>query len=176
MDLDPWYSAYVYDQYTACLKVEAIAEIMTMTPYQKQALLGTYGLTSPCRAIVHAVMRGMYNTLGFWAFKRGVDVMDLEQPFLRPEAFRLETGCIIWPTPDYVSLMVPLGDHTARIELLPRGTDYVIPALWEPTHVLFLNEMGMRFTGGGSLRFIYIMLRKEPALRVVQYGMGNWTL
>ncbi|RSL64419.1 hypothetical protein CEP53_004070 [Fusarium sp. AF-6] len=176
MDLDPWYSAHVYDQYTECLKVDAIAEIMTMTPYQKQALLGTYGLTPTCRAVVLAVMKGMYNTLGFGAFKRGVNIMDLEQPWLRPEAFRLETGCIIWPTPEYVSMMMPLGAHTARIELLPRGTNYVIPALWNPGHVLLLNAMGMRFTGGGSLRFIYIMLRKEPALRVVQYGVQSWSL
>lgn len=45
---------------------------------------------------------------------------------------------------------------------MPRGTNYCIPTRWAPGLVLFLNETGIRFTGNGCLRFIYIMLHKSP--------------
>ncbi|RSL57395.1 hypothetical protein CEP54_008317 [Fusarium duplospermum] len=177
MALDPWYAVFKYDEYTEYLQREAISEIMTMTPAEKRFRLGTYGLTPPCRAVVNAVMRGMHNPLSYWASKNYVTFKSLPKPAFRPEAFRLESGCIVWPNPDHISLLMPLGKHMASVELIPRGTNYIIPAEWDSAHVLFLNEMGIRFTGRGSLRFIYIMIRKDSVRPVVQpFRVHKWRL
>lgn len=99
-----------------------------------------------------------------WAHSAEVILPDLEKPYFRPEAFRLDKDCAVWPTLRDVGILVPLGGAPASIELLPRGTNWAVPTLWQPGMVLFLNEVGMRFTGNGSLHFIYIAIHKARLL------------
>ncbi|EEU47568.1 uncharacterized protein NECHADRAFT_35433 [Fusarium vanettenii 77-13-4] len=155
MAMDPRFAVFEYDLYTRVLQREAIGELMCLTPWEKKVRLFSYGLPPSCEAVVKA-----YNPLLSWSSSNNAVIKDITQPFFHPEAFRLEAGCTIWPSPDTIGLLMPLGAYKAPIELLPRGTDYVITAYWHADTVLFLNEMGMRFTGNGSVRFIYIMLYK----------------
>ncbi|KAI8683253.1 hypothetical protein LRP88_04775 [Fusarium phalaenopsidis] len=169
MALDPWYAVYVYDEYTKHLQTEAISDIMTITPREKHSKLGTYGLSPPCRAVVWAVLRGMNGPLSSWSAKAKVIIHDLQRPWFRPEAFRLETGCTLWPTPGHIVVLMPLSTGRANIELMPQGTNYCIPVEWEPGMVLFLNETAIRFTGTGCLRFIYISFHKSALPKVKRY-------
>ncbi|KAJ4132787.1 hypothetical protein NW754_015600 [Fusarium falciforme] len=169
MALDPWFAVYLYDEYTKNLQTEAISDIMAINPREKHTGLGTYGLSPPCRAVVWAVLRGMNGPLSSWSAKSNVIIHDLHKPWFKPEAFRLKTGSGLWPTPGRIVVLMPLSTGTANIELMPRGTNYCIPAEWEPGMVLFLNETGIRFTGNGCLRFIYIILHKSPLPQKKKY-------
>ncbi|KAI8681825.1 hypothetical protein NCS55_00435800 [Fusarium keratoplasticum] len=162
MALDPHFTVYRYDEYTKYLQPEAISDIMSITPREKHTGLGSYGLSPACRAVVWAVLRGMKDPLSKWAAKENIIIPDLHKPLFQPEAFRLEPGSGLWPSPGRVVVLMPLSTGRASVEVMPRGTNYCIPTRWAPGLVLFLNETGIRFTGNGCLRFIYIMLHKSP--------------
>ncbi|KAF5010734.1 hypothetical protein FDECE_3121 [Fusarium decemcellulare] len=182
---DVCYAIFRFDDGIKALQEEAMIEVLTLTPGEKQSRLGSYGLTPPCRALSNAVLMGMarypvnpFRGFGIadsyiqgrllegWAASCGRVITDLHKPFLRPEAFRLEKGCAIWPTQDHTALLMPLSSGRAHIELLPRGSNNVIPMWWDPGMVLHLNEMGLRLKGNGSVRFIYILLRTAPFAEV----------
>ncbi|KAI8722478.1 hypothetical protein NCS52_00391800 [Fusarium sp. LHS14.1] len=157
---DPWFAVFECDLYTRVLLREAVGEMMYLTPWAKQASLSSYGSPDACQAVVKAVLRRMYNFMMSWSRHNHAVIKDIHRPFFQPEAFRLEAGCTIWPSPDHIGILVPLGVYPAPIQLHPRGKDYVIPAYWHADTVIFLNETGLQFTGCGSVRFIYIMLYK----------------
>ncbi|KAJ3529436.1 hypothetical protein NM208_g9758 [Fusarium decemcellulare] len=159
---DACYAIFHFDDGIKALQEEAMIEVLTLTPGEKQSRLGSYGLTPPCRALSNAVLMGMGRLLEGWAANCGRIITDLHKPFLRPEAFRLQKGCAIWPTQDHTALLMPLSSGRAHIELLPRGSNNVIPMWWDPGMVLHLNEMGLRLKGNGSVRFIYILFRTAP--------------
>lgn len=56
-------------------------------------------------------------------------------------------------------LLLPLTHITVEVDLIPRGSNEEVTFCWDPNVVIQLNEMGLRFTGRGSLRLIYIMMR-----------------
>ncbi|KAF4984436.1 hypothetical protein FZEAL_399 [Fusarium zealandicum] len=163
MEQEAWYAIFRFDEEIKALQAEAIIEVLTLSPGEKQSRLGSYGLTSPCRALSNAVLKGMYAPLESWATGCGLVIKDLEKPLLRPEAFRLQQGCALWPTQDHTALLMPLSNGKARVDLLPRGSNSVIPMDWDPGMVIHLNEMGLRLRGSGSVRFIYILFRTAPS-------------
>ncbi|KAM0424863.1 hypothetical protein ACHAPT_009919 [Fusarium lateritium] len=171
MALEPWYATFRMDEYTMALQAEAISEVLTLTPGEKQPRLGSYGLTPPCRAVTYSVLRGMFIPLGNWAAYHKLVVQDLARPMFRPEAFRLENGSALWPTPDHTALLIPLSNGKACLDLLPRGTNLAIPIVWEPRMVLHLHEMGVQFSGTGSVRFVYVLLRVAVAPTTPQFRM-----
>ncbi|KAF4448135.1 hypothetical protein F53441_8451 [Fusarium austroafricanum] len=163
MAQQPYYEVYRFDDKIKELREKAIVEVLTLSPGEKQWRLGSYGLDQSCEELSEKVIRGLNRPLIRWATKRGAVIEDLERPHFRPEAFRLHKGSVLWPGPHATALLVPLSNGNAHIELMPRGTNDVIPYVWDPRTVLHVNEMGFQFRGTGSVRFIYILFQTAPA-------------
>ncbi|CAM1501649.1 Fc.00g036330.m01.CDS01 [Cosmosporella sp. VM-42] len=153
------------------LQQDAITEVLTLTPVEKRARLGSYELPQPCRAFSDVILQGMICPLVNWAAHHRLIITDLDGPWLRPEAFRLEKACTIWPKPNYTVVLVPLNNLKVEIDLIQRGTNAVGTFAWEPNVVIHFTEMGLRVRGNGSARFIYIMLSVEPDVRVHYAGL-----
>ncbi|KAF4966039.1 hypothetical protein FSARC_6239 [Fusarium sarcochroum] len=164
MAQEPWYDILCVNEATKALQEEAILEVLRLTPGEKQSGLGSYGLTDPCRDLSKVVIRGMNGALEKWATSCGLAIKDLDKPFYRPEAFRLQKGCSLWTSRDCTALLMPLSHSKAQIHLLPRGSNTPIPHDWDPGTVIHLNEMGFEFRGNGSVRFIFIIFRTAPCL------------
>ncbi|KAF9772972.1 hypothetical protein IL306_009266 [Fusarium sp. DS 682] len=145
------------------LQDKATVEVLTLTPREKQAGLGSYGLEKACEEYSDEVIRGLTASLVRWATARGVVIKDIKKPTFRSEAFRLQEGSILWPGSNSTALLVPLSNGRAHIELLPRGSsNQPVARKWDPRTVLHLNEMGFEFRGTGSVRFIYILFQTGP--------------
>ncbi|KAM0223011.1 hypothetical protein ACHAQD_003742 [Fusarium lateritium] len=157
-----WYSIFRFRDEIRVLQGEAIVEVLTLTPRQKQPKLGSYGLTPACRALSDAMVQGMNSALETWATNHGLIIKDLDEPEFRPEALRLHKDCALWPTPHHTALLMSLSQGRAEVNLLPRDTNTSIPINWDPGMVIHLNEMGLQFRGNGSVRFIYILFQTAP--------------
>ncbi|KAJ4314694.1 hypothetical protein N0V84_008769 [Fusarium piperis] len=164
----PLLGMYKFDDHTRALQAEAISEVLTVAPGEKRTGLGSYGLPPPCRTLANSVRRGMGPALELWASNADVAISDLVKPYYRPEAFRLQKGCSIWSAPGHVTLLMPLTRVPVKMYVIPRGSNRPVPSVWNPGMVLFLNELGIQVYGTGSVRFVYILLRKDAIVQPQQ--------
>ena len=75
--------------------------------------------------------------------------------------FRLERGGTLWPMQDCTFLLLPLHQNEVRMELVQKGTGMETRVTWSPNTVIHATDMGVRFVGPGTVKFIYIMLKIE---------------
>ncbi|KAF5018129.1 hypothetical protein F66182_9908 [Fusarium sp. NRRL 66182] len=173
MAQEAWYAIFRFEDNIRALQQEAIIEVLTLTPWEKQSRLGSYGLTPPCRALSNVVVRGMNGALTSWAASYGIVIKDLDRPCFRPEAFRLQQGCALWPTQGHTALLMPLSNSKAPVDLIPRGSNVLVPINWDPGMVIHLHEMGIQLRGNGSVRFIYILFKTGPSMERRAWWVGN---
>ncbi|KAL6917549.1 hypothetical protein FSHL1_008979 [Fusarium sambucinum] len=159
MPQEPRYEIYRFDEQIKILQEKAIVEVLTSTPAEKKLRLDSYGLEKLCEELSDEVIRGMNGPLAKWATGCGLVINDLNKPNFRSEAFRLQKGSALWPGENSTTLLVPLSNGNAKIDLLPRGSKDRVAHDWDPRTVIHLNEMGFEFQGNGSVRFIYILFQ-----------------
>ncbi|KAM5347046.1 hypothetical protein ACJ41O_010051 [Fusarium nematophilum] len=163
MDSEAWYAIFRFSEEIALLQHDAGIEVLTSTPHEKELRLASYGLPPACRHLSNVIVRNMQAALENWAAGRGRLVKDLDRPHFRPEAFRLEPGCALWPARDYTAILMSLSNGRASVDLIPRSHNDTIAIEWDPGMVIHLHEMGIQLRGNGSVRFIYILFRTAPA-------------
>ncbi|KAF4335687.1 hypothetical protein FBEOM_10449 [Fusarium beomiforme] len=162
MSQGPYIEVYRFNDHIKTLQEKAIVEVLTLTPWEKQKRLGSYGLEKACEELSEEVIRGLTGPLIRWAAERGLVIRDIQRPCFRSEAFRLQEGSALWPGTNSTALLVPLSNGKAHIELIPRGDNDPVLHKWDPRTVVHLNEMGFQFKGNGSVRFIYILFQTGP--------------
>ncbi|KAI5466288.1 hypothetical protein BGZ63DRAFT_451056 [Mariannaea sp. PMI_226] len=146
------------------LQQDATTEVLTLFPVEKRKGLLSYGLPESCEKLCVALLQNIAPEVESWAKNLRLAVKDLQNPEIRPQAFRLEKDNTSSLLKGYTAIVIALGNTKYNVELVSADKKTSVKETWDPSSALHVRETGLR-AKGGHIRFLYIPLQLQPAER-----------